>query len=255
MKSRKKVVQKKAELFSSLDLEEQRVYFRMRNNTRLRKSRLVVSPEEGLVVESPRNLDIEHAHRLISRRKTWVLSALESVKQKQQRAFDIKQHVNSILVFGREKLVHVRVGQNRNYVLESGERVCLGFEKQRVRKIEVEHCIEEWLKEKAKRYLPLRVRQLNQGRFKINQVYIKDQRTIWGSCSAEGNINLNWRLVMAPRTVSDYIIYHELCHTRFLNHSKRYWTLVSETFPRYEDAEVWFKNYGFLLHINLFNWL
>lgn len=246
-------MQKKAELFSSLDLEEQRVYFRMRNNTRIRKSRLVVSPEEGLVVESPRNLDIEHAHRLINRRKTWVLSALESVKLKQQRAFDIKQHVNSILIFGREKLVHVRVGQNRDYVLESGERVCLGFEKQRVRKIEVEHRLEEWLKEKAKRYLPLRVRQLNQGRFKINQIYIKDQRTIWGSCSAEGNINLNWRLVMAPRTVSDYIIYHELCHTRFLNHSKRYWTLVGETFPRYEDAETWFKNYGFLLHINLFN--
>lgn len=256
MRRQQKIASKKAEVFSSYDLEKSRVYFRMRNNTRIRKSRLVVSPEEGLVVESPRReLDVKHAHRLISKRKSWVLGALESVREKQQRATDIKQFVNSVLIFGKEKVVHVRVGQKRDYVLENKDRIYLGFEKQRVRKVEVEMRLEEWLKDRAHRYLPLRVRQLNQGRFNINEIFIKDQKTIWGSCSAEGNINLNWRLVMAPKVVSDYIIYHEISHTRCLNHSKRFWNIVSEVCPRYDSAEKWFRDYGFLLHINLFNWL
>jgi predicted metal-dependent hydrolase len=253
--TQKKVASKKAELFSSLDIAESRVYFRMRNNTRIRRSRLLVSPEEGLVVESPRELDLDHAQRLISRRKSWVLDALESVKEKQQRAADLKEHRNSILVFGREKIIRVRLNQSRDYVMESEDRIFIGFQKQRVRKVEVESALETWLKEKAKRYLPIRVRQLSRDRFSIKNVFVKDQKTIWGSCSADGNINLNWRLVMAPRSVCDYIILHELCHTRCLNHSRRFWQHVSDACPGYEKSEKWFQNYGFLLHINVYNWM
>lgn len=246
---------RKAEVFSSVELENKRVYFRMRSNARIKRARLVVSPEEGLVVESPREPNVHHAHRLIQRRKTWVISALDSVRLKQQRAFEIKQHANSILVFGREKVLYVRFGQKRDYLLENRDSIYLGFQKARVQKSDIESRLADWLREKAERYLPLRVRQINQGRFDIKGVYVKDQRTIWGSCSAEGNINLNWRLIMAPRAFSDYIILHELCHTKHLNHSKRYWTLVEEVCPTYETAENWFKTYGFLLHVNLFGWI
>lgn len=254
MKNQPKVASRRAEIFSSIHLAQSRVYFKLRSNSRIQKSRLVVSPEEGLVVESPRKLDIQKAHRLITKRQDWVIDALQHIKLKQKKASEIKKHINSILVFGQEKIISIKVNQTRNYVLETNHAIYLGFMKKRVRKIEVELKLEEWLKEKAKRYLPLRVKQLNRGRFKIAQVFIKDQKTIWGSCSSEGNINLNWRLIMAPRFASDYIIYHELCHTRYLNHSPRYWKIVEQVCPRYQKAEDWFQEYGFLLHINLFNW-
>jgi predicted metal-dependent hydrolase len=91
-------------------------------------------------------------------------------------------------------------------------------------------------------------------KFSFGEIFIKNHRTLWGSCSDQGNINLNWRLIMAPRFVSDYILFHEMCHLKYLNHSRRYWSLVSDICPDYQKAENWIREYGFLLHINLFNW-
>src|SRR5688572_19194882 len=118
-----------SEILSSVDLPGKRVYFRMRNNSRIRRARLLVSAEEGLVIESPRRkLNLDHAHRVINRRKTWILDAIENVKIKQMRAFYIKEHLNSVLILGKEKTVHVRLGQSKNYVLENTRRIYLGFE-------------------------------------------------------------------------------------------------------------------------------
>ena len=235
---------------TSLDLPESRVYFRMRSNKRIRQSRLVISPEEGLIVESPREMDLERAHRLISRKKDWVLETLEGVKIKQLRAQqDVKKFRNSVLILGQEKQVRVKLGQSRDFILETTTRVVVGFERTRVTKSQVAETLKFWLKDKATQYLPLRVRHLNHGRFNLNEVIVKDPKTLWGSCSADGTIHLNWRLVMAPKFVADYIVYHEMCHTRCMNHSKRFWELVREVCPKFEDAEAWIREYGFLLNV------
>ena len=73
---------------------------------------------------------------------------------------------------------------------------------------------------------------------------MRDQRRRWGSCSVEGNLNFNYRLVMAPPEVLDYVVIHELMHRRQLNHSRRFWALVSEHCPGYRDAIAWLKTYG-----------
>lgn len=75
-------------------------------------------------------------------------------------------------------------------------------------------------------------------------IRIKDQRTRWGSCSKAGNLNFNWRLIMAPDWVLDYVIVHELCHLVELNHSSRFWGLVEAAFPRYREAKAWLRANG-----------
>lgn len=75
-------------------------------------------------------------------------------------------------------------------------------------------------------------------------IRIKDQRSRWGSCSKAGNLNFNWRLMQAPGFVLDYVIVHELCHLRELNHSSRFWRLVEDAFPRYKEAKMWLRNNG-----------
>lgn len=76
------------------------------------------------------------------------------------------------------------------------------------------------------------------------RVSIRDQRTLWGSCSAKGDLSFNWRLVFAPQPVMDYVVIHELAHRRELNHSKRFWALVAEHSPDYREHRRWLhENY------------
>ena len=82
------------------------------------------------------------------------------------------------------------------------------------------------------------------------KVVIKDQKTRWGSCSKKGNINLNWRLVMAPVEIIDYVIVHELCHLKFMNHSKYFWNLVVSVLPNCQESRKWLKDNGNRLTIS-----
>ena len=81
----------------------------------------------------------------------------------------------------------------------------------------------------------------------IGQVQIRNQRSRWGSCSSKGTISLNWRLIQLPDSVRDYLIIHELMHTREMNHSARYWSHVAQACPGYEKAEKWLNKHSELL--------
>ncbi|HAF96625.1 MAG: hypothetical protein A2X34_03525 [Elusimicrobia bacterium GWC2_51_8] len=79
------------------------------------------------------------------------------------------------------------------------------------------------------------------------RVFIKDQRTLWGSCSRKRNLNFNWRLAAAPPEVLDYVVIHEFCHLREMNHSKRFWALVAVTCPDYAARRKWLRDNSMLL--------
>ncbi len=76
------------------------------------------------------------------------------------------------------------------------------------------------------------------------QFRLKDQKTRWGSCSALGNINLNWRVILAPECVVDYLVVHELAHLRYLNHSSDFWHVVETYLPDYRGLRSWLKEHG-----------
>ena len=85
--------------------------------------------------------------------------------------------------------------------------------------------------------------------YKINRVFIKGQKTRWGSCSSAGNLNFNWRLAMAPTEVIEYVVIHELCHRIEMNHSKEFWRLVQEKCPEFKKHKNWLKRNQFRLSI------
>lgn len=79
------------------------------------------------------------------------------------------------------------------------------------------------------------------------RITIRNQKSKWGSCSSQGNLNFNCLLMLAPPSVRDYVVVHELCHLIELNHSKRFWTLVAGVLPEYRKEERWLKTQGMLI--------
>ena len=79
---------------------------------------------------------------------------------------------------------------------------------------------------------------------KYGKITIRRARTLWGSCTASGNLNFNCLLVCMPQSVADYIIIHELCHRKQMNHSQRFWATVSAYCPEYKTSKKWLKAFG-----------
>lgn len=115
----------------------------------------------------------------------------------------------------------------------------------------IESQVENWLKAQARRSFCEEVEKQSQKYgFKYNDVSIKDTRSRWGSCSSRGNLNFNWRLVMAPDEILKYVVTHETAHLSHLNHSADFWQLVEQRFPGCQNAKNWLKIHG----ASLMNW-
>lgn len=79
------------------------------------------------------------------------------------------------------------------------------------------------------------------------QITIREQKTRWGSCGSNHNLNFNWKLVLAPREVLDYVVIHELCHLKEMNHSPQFWAEVEKIQPDYRFRRKWLKDHGWRL--------
>ncbi len=79
-----------------------------------------------------------------------------------------------------------------------------------------------------------------------NRLFIRSQKTKWGTCSSKGHISLNWRLVKAPHFVWEYLMVHELCHRIEFNHSPAFWALIDRCYPYRKEAEAWLDQHGAL---------
>ena len=79
------------------------------------------------------------------------------------------------------------------------------------------------------------------------RISIRSAKTRWGSCSSEKNLNFNWKLILALPEVLDYVVIHELCHLKEMNHSKAFWDEVEKVMPEYETYKLWLKENGWRL--------
>lgn len=116
-------------------------------------------------------------------------------------------------------------------------------ERSKLEKITFEQIKE--LADQAVEYIPKRVKYYaEKENFVYNKITIKNLVSRWGSCSTKGNLNFNCLLMLMPDYVIDYIVVHELCHLREMNHSEKFWTEVEKIMPDYQRAELWLKQNG-----------
>ncbi len=102
-----------------------------------------------------------------------------------------------------------------------------------------------WFKHRADLFLLPRIQRFaTQTGLTPRSVTLKTYRARWGSCRANGDIQLNWKLMMAPKHVIDYVLIHELCHLEHFNHAPAFWQLVARHAPQFETARHWLNTHG-----------
>jgi hypothetical protein len=116
---------------------------------------------------------------------------------------------------------------------------------ERARAIDLPADIVRELRDRAKRELPARLLELAaEHGVTVARASVRSQKWRWGSCSRNGHICLNWRLVKMPDWVRDYVLIHELMHLKRMDHSKRFWRLVAAAYPAFREARAWLRAYS-----------
>lgn len=199
----------------------------LRKNSRAK--RLILRIKEGQVqVTLPKHVSYQIGIDLINDKKAWIEERLTKAQAKHQlqggqlelpmrnKTLKIVQHASpSYRIEYRSKATTIYIPLQAN----------LGTP-------EVQIVLVETLRKEAKAYLPQRTRQLaSQHRIPIQQVFIKNVKTRWGSCSSAGNINLSLHLMLLPDPWIDYVITHELAHIKHPNHSPAFWAHLEALMP------------------------
>lgn len=110
---------------------------------------------------------------------------------------------------------------------------------------EVRGAIDRWYRREARRLITESAeREATRLQLTFGAIAIRDQQTRWGSCSRRGTLSFSWRLAIAPPNVREYVVIHELCHLRELNHSKAFWQLVATAMPGWEEHKRWLAENG-----------
>lgn len=144
-----------------------------------------------------------------------------------------------ILYFLSEKASWIRMQQGRMQERENMRQQA---------RIHLDVAQEKELRERAKSVLAQRTAYFaRQVGVTYGRITVRDQKTRWGSCSQTGNLNFNFRLILAPSEVLDYVVVHELCHRRQMNHSAQFWQEVAQVLPDYRKRKAWLTENGWRL--------
>ena len=222
------------------------VTYSRRPSTRARYFRLWASPQTGLVVTVPahREHDAAGLDRFLRRHARWIVRQADWLDGCAARAPKRWPYGPTLPYCGEEHPVVVEPTRRRSEV----ERTVEGRLVVRMRQPGVEgarRLLKRWFLGEALRRLDARVR-LWGGQVGVGwrRVTVRDQRRRWGSCSSTGCLSFNYRLIMAPPAVLDYVVIHELAHRCHLNHSERFWALVASHCPDYAASLAWLKSHG-----------
>jgi predicted metal-dependent hydrolase len=210
-----------------------------RRSASARNYRLSLGRDGVAVATIPARGSLREAERFVDRNRGWLERARERQKRR-PRAADTWSLGTSVLWRGAFAEIRAAAAGDR-------PSVCLGADVFRVPRLDgdLRAVLEARVVRLAKVELPARAWELSaQTRMNVTRVSVRDQRSRWGSCTAAGVISLNWRLILTPELVRDYIIHHELMHLREMNHSARFWACVEEVFPAWREAEAWIKRNG-----------
>lgn len=217
-------------------MSEKNIFLEDVGNVKVRKSKrsknvsIALKPNIGIVLTLPYYVSYKYGLRVLEQRKEWILKHLPKIKAVEEKStlFDESTDFKT----RKRKLIISKHNSEKVKTLVTSETIQIFYpEESNISTPEMQTIIRntvvKTLRAEAKEYLPERTFELaKQLHFKYNKLFIKNNKTSWGSCSGKNNINLNLHLIRLPQHLIDYVIIHELCHTVEKNHKSGFWNLM-----------------------------
>jgi predicted metal-dependent hydrolase len=209
--------------------------YTLRRSDRARRVRVTVDPHRGIEVVLPRRASRQHAEEALDKLRPWIERRRRELAQAQAAVAargDTVPYLGSVLTLvpqpGRER-VHRR-----------GDALLVPEALQ-----DRSPALERWYRRAARAEIEPRLdRACGQAGSAYTTLTIRAQRTRWASCSRNGAMSFNWRLLLAPEPVLDYVVWHEVCHLEVMDHSPRFWSLLASRCPDCRSQATWLRRHG-----------
>ncbi|MFH1359940.1 MAG: SprT family zinc-dependent metalloprotease [Candidatus Omnitrophota bacterium] len=210
-----------------------------------------INPKGEVRVMSPRFVALNEIDKFVGQKAQWVFRKIE---QMQKEVFSHPQrHLqegDQVFFLGQEYTLMAQKGDERpSCMIADHDRKILFFsnhDQGQDWSIALKDQLMRWYRHEAKTRIEERtLYHAHALGIKFKKVIIKKHKTIWGSFSQKtGVLNINWKIIMAPLDVMDYLIVHELCHAKVANHSRQFWFEVKQILPDYQKCQRWLKGHA-----------
>ena len=210
---------------------------------------ITIKPDATLVVSAPIGASLKDIENRLYKKLKWIWSKLDKVRA------DIivlrqKEYISgeSFLYLGKNyklKVINDDSTKSMNLKLHRGALEIKVPKGKEIIEKDIKSIIEKWYKEQATKKIEERVKlYIQKTSLQPSIIRVKELKSSWGLCTSRRNITLNWRIIMAPLSVLDYVVIHEMCHLRHHNHGKEFWGLVGVYMPDYKARKEWLRVNG-----------
>jgi predicted metal-dependent hydrolase len=225
-----------------ITLDGKNIPYSLKRSSKAKLIWLDIKRQTGLTVTIPQKYSLKYLPDYLQSNAKWILRNFEKYCSAPLAELSAEVHPsNTINYMGRcLTITHRARSTGTNAVTLARDQIILRLNGS-LSTTELEH----WMRTQAAKVIKNKV-AIFAGQMGLiyNRVVIRDQKSRWGSCSCLKNLNFNWRLIMAPEPVLDYVIIHELCHLKEMSHSRSFWNIVAQYCPKWHEYRDWLDSHN-----------
>lgn len=197
----------------------------------------------------PRRFPLRNVEPFVQEKRPWIERTLRRMRESENEFPPPQVQAGGEIPYLGERLlldVRTETARSRAHVLRRGAELRVALPPQ----TELRNALEGWYRRQARKEVGARLDAAvaRAGR-RYATLQIRGQRTRWASCSTSGAMSFNWRLLLAPEEILDYVVEHEVAHLEIQDHSARFWSLLASRSPGWREHEAWLRRHGHALRL------
>lgn len=233
-------------LLSTKQIASEELSYTVKYSSKRRSIALQIVGGE-LRIRAPLGVSTQDIDALVAKKRPWIVKHLHlSVAQ----AAPNWLRKRCVPLHGVLRTIHVQHAKTTAVVLSDNVITLSLSARTSVTDVKLAQLLKQWFRQQAIVWFTQRVLFWQQKmELAPSAVMVGNWKTKWGYCKSNAELGFNWRLLMAPEWVADYVIVHELAHLRYMNHSAKFWQLVQQFYPSHSDAKLWLKQHQYELEL------